>query len=110
MESRGANGEDYVRGNHAAGLSRQLDSQSLAGDRPFKHPALADHEDDLEECIKAPDTVRESLKDPKVHLYYKKSGKTYVCAVIRQTDTQTGFVVTAYFTEKFKQGTELWTK
>lgn len=74
----------------------------------FKHPALADHENDVRACIEQPDVVRESLKDPSVHLYYKKSGNKYVCGVVGQTDKQAGFVVTAYFTDKIKQGTELW--
>ena len=37
----------------------------------FKHPAMSGHEDDVRQCVADPDVIRESAKDPNVHLYYR---------------------------------------
>lgn len=76
----------------------------------FKHPALAGHEADVRECLRDPDLIRESLKDPAVHLWYRATGQTYLCVVTAGDETGDRFVVTAYFTKNIKKGTELWTK
>ncbi len=36
----------------------------------YKHPALAGHERELRSCVEAPTLIRQSDKDPNVHLYY----------------------------------------
>ena len=63
----------------------------------YKHPALAGHERELRSCVEAPKLIRQSVKDPNVHLYYAPAGSINLC------------VVTAYFTRNIKKGTELWT-
>jgi hypothetical protein len=75
----------------------------------FKHPALAGHEQDVQECLEAPRVVRESVTDANVHLYYTASGRAYVCVVVAPTESDDRFVVTAYFTKEIKKGRELWT-
>ncbi len=57
-----------------------------------------------------PEVVRESAKDPNVHLYYAASSRAFVCVVVALVDGGNGFVVTAYFTNEVKKGRELWTK
>src|SRR5882672_1560636 len=44
-----------------------------------KHPALAGHEKDVRACLESPALVRESVKDPDVHLYYVPSDDVYLC-------------------------------
>ena len=74
-----------------------------------KHPALAGHEKDVRACLESPAVVRESVKDPDVHLYYVPSDDVYLCVVTTPVDEEDRFVVTAYFTKNIKKGTELWT-
>ncbi len=73
-----------------------------------KHPALAGHEQDVRACLEAPESVRESTKEPAVHLYYAPSSRGYSCVVAARADAEERFVVTAYFTKNIKKGTELW--
>ncbi len=75
----------------------------------FKHPALAGHERDVEGCLRAPQVIRESVKDASVHLYYAKSSRGYLCVVVAPSNGRDRFIVTAYFTNEIKKGRELWT-
>jgi hypothetical protein len=52
----------------------------------YKHPALAGHESHLDECLRDPDLIRESAKDPDVHLYYRASDRGHLCVVIGGED------------------------
>jgi hypothetical protein len=74
----------------------------------FKHPALAGHESDVRACLQAPAVVRESAKEPDVHLYYAPTAQAHLCVVTAPADEEEHFVVTAYFTENIKPGKELW--
>lgn len=76
----------------------------------FKHPSLAGHEAEVRECLRDPELIRESVKDPDVHLCYRAMARTYLCVVTAGGETGDRFVVTAYFTKNIKKGTELWTK
>jgi hypothetical protein len=74
-----------------------------------KHPALAGQEKKVRACLEAPTVIRESAKDPEVHLYYAPEDDVYLCVVATPADENERFVATAYFTENIKKGTELWT-
>jgi hypothetical protein len=76
----------------------------------FKHPALAGHQTEDQDCLRDPEVVRASAKDPDVHLYYRASVRRYVCVVVGGDDPTKRFVVTAYFTKGLKKGQDLWTK
>ena len=76
----------------------------------YKHPALAGHQDELGECLRDPDAIRGSAKDPEVHLYYRVADRGHICAVIGGEDRQQRFVIAAYFTQSLKAGRELWTR
>ena len=76
----------------------------------FKHPALAGHEGEVRDCLRDPEVIRASEKDPDVHLYYRVVAGRYVCVVVGGEDEQARFVITAYFTDRLKKGRELWTK
>src|SRR4051794_3225800 len=75
----------------------------------FKHPAMARHEKAVRACLESPTMIRESEKDPNVHMYYVRSGRGHLCVVIAPADEQDRFVVTAYFTRDIKKGKPLWT-
>jgi hypothetical protein len=76
----------------------------------FKHPALAGHEAQVRECVRDPDRVRASAKDPDVHLYYRAAAQGHVCVVVGREEPGKRFVITAYFTKQTKRGQDLWTK
>jgi hypothetical protein len=73
-----------------------------------KHPALAGHEQKVRACLRSPTLVRESAKEPNVHLYYAPSDDVHLCVVVAPADVDEWFVVTAYFTTNIKKGKELW--
>jgi hypothetical protein len=73
-----------------------------------KHPALAGREKDVRACLESPVVVRESVKEPDVHLYYLAVKEVHLCVVVTPTEENERFVVTTYFTKNIKKGTELW--
>ena len=75
-----------------------------------KHPSLIGREGAVIRTLVAPDQVRLSRVDGSVYLFYRKHGKQYVCVVTRRIDANTGFIMTAYVTEKIKEGKVLWKK
>jgi hypothetical protein len=42
-----------------------------------KHPALAGQEKKIRACLESPSLIRESAKDPDVHLYYVPSDEVF---------------------------------
>lgn len=76
----------------------------------FKHPALAGCEMMVRDCVRDPEVVRASAKEPNVHLHYRAADELYICVVVGGDDEKARFVVTAYFTKSIKKGPDLWTK
>ena len=76
----------------------------------FKHPALAEHVNDVRRCLREPEVIRESIKDSDTHLYYCPVERGFVCVVVGGPIPDQRFVITAYFTKELKKGTDLWTK
>jgi len=74
----------------------------------FKHPALAGRESDVRACLATPSLVRESAKEPDVHLYYAIAKPVHLCVGTAPAGEDDRFVVTAYFTKNIKPGNELW--
>ena len=66
----------------------------------------------LEIVLQTPEVVRQSRSDSRVYLYYRFYEQTIVgakwlCVVIKD-NSDDAFIVTAYLTDKLKQGLELW--
>ncbi len=76
----------------------------------FKHPALSGQEKVVRDCLQNPTLVRESTKEPAVHLYYQAADDVQICVVTAPAGSDEYFVVTAYFTSNIKPGRELWKK
>ena len=74
----------------------------------YKHPAVAGSEQAVRRCIEGPTLIRESAKEPAVHLYYAPAGRVNLCVVVAPADRDERFVVTAYFTRNIKTGRERW--
>lgn len=75
----------------------------------IKHPSIKGQESKLKETLMNPDIIRKSSKDPNVLLFYRHFARIYLCVVIKRLE-ETGFIVTAYFTENIKEGEHLWKK
>jgi len=73
-----------------------------------KHPLMKGKEDIVKAVLQSPDEIRQSKTDKDVFLYYKQFDKLY-CVVTKHIGTE-GYLVTAYPTDKVKEGDSIWTK
>lgn len=76
----------------------------------IKHPSISKYKHKVQETLKEPDQIRISKKDPRVHLYYKNIGTVYVCVVADHTDKVSGYIITAYLTDRIKEGKKIYGK
>ena len=74
-----------------------------------KHPSIEGKEKDVKETLASPEEIRVSKKDKEVYLFYKRYRNKFLCVVVR-INKQKGFIVTAYYTEKVKEGELKWKK
>lgn len=75
-----------------------------------KHPVMKGKEDIIKSVLQMPDEIRQSKMDKDVFLYYKQFDRLY-CVVVRHAGAGTeGFLITAYLTDKVKEGDVIWTK
>jgi hypothetical protein len=76
-----------------------------------KHPHISGRESDVIETLKNPDLIRHSKVDKNVHLFYKEirynNKKYHLCVV---TNKQKEILITAYITDRIKEGIKIWTK
>jgi hypothetical protein len=73
-----------------------------------KHPVMHGKEEIVIETLRDPDEIRRSIIDHSIFLYYKRHERLY-CAVARHINGN-GFLITAYPTDKVKEGETVWTK
>jgi len=64
-------------------------------------------EEEVKRCLSEPAEIRKSSEDPNVFLYYLESGAYYICVVARHLNGD-GFIITAYITDKIKEGEAVW--
>ena len=68
----------------------------------------------MTETLASPDTIKRSGRNANVLLYYKLYEKTPVTRkyllVGVKADNGSGFVITAFFTDRIKKGESLWEK
>jgi hypothetical protein len=74
-----------------------------------QHPVMEGRVEDVIRALSAPDEVRLSRTDESVYLFYTTDEKRLVCAVARSTNGE-GFLITAYPTDKVKEGKVVWKK
>lgn len=80
----------------------------------LSHPEMASLEPLLADAIALPERVVMSRTDDAVHLYYRVAsteffGVKLLCVVIKHLPADS-FVITAYLTDKIKQGETVWTR
>jgi len=74
----------------------------------MKHPVMKGKEDTVQAVLREPSEIRQSKTDKEVYLYYKQFDKLY-CVVARHLGSE-GFLITAYPTDKVKEGDVIWTR
>lgn len=74
-----------------------------------KHPTLLGKEEAVIQTLAEPDEVRISRVDESVYLFYRKTGHRFVCVVAKRT-ASAGFIMTAYVTDRVKEGRTIWKK
>ncbi len=74
----------------------------------LKHPIMKGKEDLVQQALRFPLEIRQSRSDPAVYLHYGSEPPYLICVVARYLNGE-GFIITAYRTNKIKEGTLLWT-
>lgn len=74
-----------------------------------KHPILKGKKNKVKKSLEDPNFIRRSTKDRRVFLYYKRAEDKFICAVCKHLARE-GFIITAYITDKVKEGEEVWTR
>ncbi len=80
----------------------------------LSHPEMAEMLSAIEETLQAPAVVRRSRTDAAVRLLYRwytgtLVGDKWLCVVVKYLPDD-AFLLTAYMTDKPKQGEQLWPK
>ncbi len=78
----------------------------------LERPEMANMETAIQETLANPHFVRKSRTDNAVFLYYRfregtAVGDKWLCVVTKYLEKD-AFVITAYLTDKLKQGEQLW--
>jgi molybdopterin synthase catalytic subunit len=92
------------------GLAIRLTDERLA--HVLEHPEMQGLEGAMEETLAQPERVVQSFSDPQARLYYRLYvgtwlGDKFLCVVVKVVRND-AFVLTAYLTDKIKQGVQLW--
>jgi len=77
----------------------------------IKHPHLKGMESELIFTLKNPNFIRQSRVDRDVYLIYREivyNNKNYHMCVV--TNKNKGSVITAYITDRVKEGVQIWKK
>jgi hypothetical protein len=74
-----------------------------------KHPEIEGKEEEVKLCLVDPMEIRRSSEDSNVYLYYAPFEKYFICVVARHLNSD-GFIITAYITDKIKEGETVWKK
>ena len=76
------------------------------------HPEMEEMIGSIEETLRSPIKVVQSLSDEEAHLYYRfyiemRVGNKYLCVVVK-CKVNDAFVLTAYLTDSIKKGAIIW--
>ncbi|MDI6801360.1 MAG: hypothetical protein QMD01_04825 [Thermodesulfovibrionales bacterium] len=75
----------------------------------LKHPEIEGKEIEVQKCLSEPIEIRKSSEDSDVYLYHSSYMRYYICVVVRHLNGG-GFIITAYITDKIKEGESIWKK
>lgn len=75
-----------------------------------KHRVMEDRLDQVIQVLENPDEIRQSRSDERVLLFYRSSSEfPWMCAVLKD-EHGSGYLITAYPTDKTKRGIIIWKK
>lgn len=66
-------------------------------------------EKEVQEALIYPIEIRKSKVDQDVYMYYKNVKDHFLCVVVRHLNGD-GYIITAYITDKIKEGELVWKK
>jgi hypothetical protein len=69
---------------------------------------LKNKENIVKETLLNPDEIYRSKIDQNVYLYYKSFDRIY-CVIVKHIGNE-GFLITAYPTDRIKEGERIWTR
>ncbi|MBI4455958.1 MAG: DUF4258 domain-containing protein [Acidobacteria bacterium] len=72
-----------------------------------KHPEIEGQESEAKRALREPDEIRRSRSDGSVFLYYRRQGRLSL-AVVAKHNNGDGFIITAYFTDRIKEGERVY--
>ena len=106
MEGSAKSSERYF---DYAGRSIRLTRERLV--HINEHPEMRSLSNEIPKVLRFPEVVVESVSDNLVNLYYRNErsqtlGSKHLCVVVKLTDDP--FVITAYVTDRVKQGRVVW--
>ncbi len=73
----------------------------------IKHPETIGKVLLIKQVLKMPDLITRSKIDKKVLLFYKKINGYWLC-IVTKNNVLDGFIITAYITDKIKEGEKIW--
>ena len=78
----------------------------------LEHPEMNGLESLIDEALKSPEMVIESLSDEKVWLFYRqlpeaRVGVNWLCVVVKYQERD-AFILTSYLTDRPKKGRQRW--
>ena len=74
-----------------------------------KHLELKGKEAEVAKTLADPDEIRLSKSDQSTYLYYRKFTRLSLVIVAKHLNGS-GFIITAYFTDRIKEGKQIWRK
>lgn len=74
-----------------------------------KHPSIKGNEWKVKSALQNPDEIRQSKTNKNIFLFYRLVNSKYICVIIKLLNSE-GFIITAYFTIKVKEGELIWKK
>ena len=72
-----------------------------------KHPEVIGKLALIKNILKMPDLITKSKIDKTVLLFYKRINGYWLC-VVTKNNVLDGFIITAYITDKIKEGEKIW--
>lgn len=73
-----------------------------------KHPEITGHLHEIKTCLEQPAMICRSKQDVNVFLFYCTWNGYHLCAVTKRLNDDEGFLITAYITDKIKEGELIW--
>lgn len=78
----------------------------------LEHPEMVEQHDRIQETLKSPELVVETVKDSLVHAYHRLYEKTPVTRkymiVAVKIEFDDAFVITAFYSSRQKRGKVIW--